>query len=422
MVRPVIIGSPLRPTSPHAADGSSAASAAAWRKRKRFFYSALMLMGAAAVLHSQEPPPIVSSKNKQGDIVLAVDDSPEPKSKSQSKSKQKPSSTSMSQPVGNFSKFGFYVMGDTPYSIWEESLLKAQIDNITKHHLDHALFTVHVGDIQKVARTNCEPTHYKKIQRLLRRNSLPTVLLPGDNDWYDCPSQLESFRVFQEHFNGMEDYWEDRWPKRTPHFRRWKEHPEYFVMQHEGILFVSIHLIHGDPANEPEGVFDTRVRRSIDWVNKNVEDYFTRYPSIRGVILLGHSLRSPWTRPFFEGIAGNFVNSTSRVDTPVLYLHGDGHKWSVDTKFAHQLNWKYYTDVQVDQGGMAHPCIVEIAPQVNGKTQPLTKEHDNQHLFGKGLFRIDRQRGRYTSDELAQHGAPSGVLKEVNDAAARRTR
>ena len=379
-----------------------------WWKQRRLWCTAILSFVALEATHRVLNDHRESSRDIQGNALLRVEVKHVATALATKDEEAKVDGTSKaSHPL-----FGFYMMGDTPYSDWEEVMLGAQIANITSNRPDHTVFTIHVGDIQKVTRSNCERAYYKKIQRTLRQNALPTLIIPGDNDWYDCESREDSWNLFQEHFSGMEKYWYDRLPQGVPRMkiRRWESHPEYFVMQHEGILFVSIHLIHANPKNEPEGVFDERVRRSIEWVNRNVQDYFERY-SIRGVILFGHSLRSPYTRPFFEGIVGSFINDTQKEDIPVLYLHGDGHDWRIDTKFSHQLHWKYYHDVQVDQGGLADPCLVEIAPQIDGKLVPLEKEHDNQFLFGKGLFRIDRQRGRYTGDILAQYGAPSSMVQ-----------
>ena len=65
--------------------------------------------------------------------------------------------------------------------------------------------------------------------------------------------------------------------------------------------------------------------------------------------------------------------------------------------------WKYFYDIQVDQGAFADPCIVLKWPnkQVNGKLIPLQQQqHESQLLLGKGLVRIDQQRGLYISDYL----------------------
>lgn len=60
-----------------------------------------------------------------------------------------------------------------------------------------------------------------------------------------------------------------------------------------------------------------------------------------------------------------------------------------------QQRWIGFTDIQVDQGGKADPLLVEVAPLQKGVMKPFKKESDMQHVFGDGLFRIDRQKGRY---------------------------
>jgi hypothetical protein len=142
-----------------------------------------------------------------------------------------------------------------------------------------------------------------------------------------------------------------------------------------------------------------------EWVARNVEHYFAKQ-EIRAVILLGHALRSPRTRPFFLTVADYFVNITHRADLPVVYLHGDGHDWDVDIKLSHQLHWRHFRDIQVDQGGIADPVIVEFAAQVDGKMKALKEENDLQLVLGKGLIRLDRQGGLYDNPkdvDLSNH-------------------
>ena len=53
-------------------------------------------------------------------------------------------------------------------------------------------------------------------------------------------------------------------------------------------------------------------------------------------------------------------------------------------------------DIQVDQGGLADPVIVDIAPQIKGKLKGF-KDTDNdlELVLGDGLIRLDRQNGLY---------------------------
>lgn len=52
-------------------------------------------------------------------------------------------------------------------------------------------------------------------------------------------------------------------------------------------------------------------------------------------------------------------------------------------------------DVQVDQGGLAPPVLVDIAPQIRGKLNGLKETSTMQLIVGRGLVRIDRQGGPY---------------------------
>jgi len=299
--------------------------------------------------------------------------------------------------TSSFNAFSFYVMGDTPYRDWQETRLQLQISEMKKYvkkNPDRNLsFTVHVGDTQKVSRTNCIEPGYINTASLLRKGPLPTLVVPGDNDWYCCPNRTESFRYFQENFGTLET----RWHKKDYEplgIVRSVDNPELFVFYKEGILIIGLHLINAPVEDEDIRLWDARMKVNKEWVARNIESYFQKR-EIRGVILLGHSLRSPRTRPFFLAVSKYFLNITHRENIPVLYQHGDGHKWDVDTKLSHQIHWKHFRDIQVDQGGLADPIIVDIAAQKGGKMKGLKPRNDLEVVFGSGLFRIDRQRGQY---------------------------
>jgi hypothetical protein len=293
-----------------------------------------------------------------------------------------------------FDKFGFYLMGDTPYADWEDQMLQHQILNLHKNQSSHILFAVHVGDIQKVQRTDCAEAHYKHIADVLKDGPLPTFVIPGDNDWFDCHDRKTSFSLFRQYLTHLDQDWHHTFP-----IVRDVHNPELLALEHDGILFLSIHLINTRINDEPEINFQIRMTNNQVWVRQQLDHYFSS-TYIRGVVILGHSLRSPRTRPFFEFLADSFLKNPERLKVPVVYLHGDGHNWDVDQKLSHQLGWKYFYDVQIDQGAYADPCIVEFAKQVKGRLIPMRQEHDNQLLLGRGLIRIDRQRGRYSKEYL----------------------
>lgn len=273
----------------------------------------------------------------------------------------------------------------------------AQLRDYIKERPYHNItFGVHLGDTQKVSNYLCQESAYERISTLIGRGPRPTLVVPGNNDWYDCPRRSEAFDLFLKYFGPsfVSTHWH------AEHYdplqiQRSKDHPELFVLYVEGILFIGVHLLNVESGQESTSTWDERMLFNREWIAKCVEEYFPRY-EIRGTVVLGHSPRSSRTRPFFLTMKDYFANVTSREKIPVLYLHGDGLSWQVDRNFAGEWKWKYFYDVQLDQSGLADPVWLDVAPQIDGNLQPLEEENEMQTVFGKGLFRIDRRGGLYT--------------------------
>lgn len=295
--------------------------------------------------------------------------------------------------------FFFHLLHEsaTPFRDWQEKRLELQISEMKKYVNNHPernlSFTVHVGDIQKVGRTQCAEFSYRRIANLLHDGPLPTLVVPGDNDWYDCPNRTESFDLFVRYFAAFETRWHINNDESFA-IKRSSKNRELFAFYKEGIVFIGVHLINAPIGVEDINSWNARMNINKKWVARTIQAYFMEY-EIRGVIIIGHALRSPRTRPFFLSVANNFVNITHRQNLPVVYLHGDGHDWDVDTKLSHQLHWKPFRDIQCDQGGLADPLIIDVAPSVQGKLNGFKQRNDLELVIGKGLIRIDRQRGLY---------------------------
>jgi hypothetical protein len=267
-------------------------------------------------------------------------------------------------------------------------------DYAKKYPERNLTFGVHLGDTQKVSNSLCAEKSYEQSAYLIAKGPRPTLVVPGNNDWFDCPRRPESFKLFQKYFgpsfmtNWHKEHYEPLGIERS------KKHPELFAFYFEGILFVGVHLINARPEEEPIKSWDERMKLNKEWVAENVEKYF-KNDEIRGVIIMGHAGRTSRTKPFFSSIANYFVNITSREELPVMYLHGDGLTWNVDQSFSEEIGWKYFADIQIHQSGVADPVIIAVAPQRKGTLQALVEEGDMQTTFGKGIFRIDRRQGVY---------------------------
>ena len=264
-------------------------------------------------------------------------------------------------------------------------MLLSQLADMTAYTHSNAMFMVHVGDLQRPNLTLCVETAYLMASQYLRNAPLPTFVLAGDNDWADCPDPNQALGYYHKYF----DYFERQWTNATTTVPRMpveynETYPEMWRFTYNKVLFISIQLI-DSKAILGTDEWNKRMAANIQWVFTALgTDMFS------AVVIFGQASVGYETREFFEGILPAFLGE--RYWTPVLYLHGDGHKWDLATKIQTQLGWTSFIDVQVDQGAFADPIIVEFSVD---PANPLLQEHDLQYVFADGLIRIDRQRGRY---------------------------
>jgi len=270
------------------------------------------------------------------------------------------------------------------------------------HKAALAIFSVHVGDFQLPDRSLCAESFYEQFSNYLLSGPVPTLVLAGDNDWIECPSQQDGINKFLRFFTGFteadgggfEKEWKLENPLPFPVTRDYANNrPELFYFEYQNILFFSINILQ---------VSHYRDNRNTDWIKEHMERAFTELEAtndssrIRAVVIFGHGNRSPNNRPFFENTAfDTFLTKPYRRDIPVIYMHGDGHVWNIDRKLSQQIGWTNQWDITVDRGGKAPPVLVEIAPVINGALVPFAQENEFQLIISDGLIRLDRQGGRY---------------------------
>jgi hypothetical protein len=88
----------------------------------------------------------------------------------------------------------FGVMGDVPYNEGEVRRLDALIEDINRERLD---FVIHVGDIGGNA---CDDASLEARKRQFGRIRHPFILIPGDNEWVDCPNPLARLAAWRKYF------------------------------------------------------------------------------------------------------------------------------------------------------------------------------------------------------------------------------
>jgi hypothetical protein len=231
----------------------------------------------------------------------------------------------------------FYAMGDVPYAPAENELLPQQIARIP---ID-AEFVVHVGDIKSGA-TPCDEAVYNKVFGMLSQSAAPVFIVPGDNEWNDCTNPAQAWKYWRKYFTRFDR----RWQHRFALFRQ-LEREENFSFVRGGVLFIGLNIVGGrvHDANE----WKQRHAENLEWTRRNLRKFGD---AVGSVVIFGHAKPNQNHRDFFDP----FSKDAQKFAKPILYLHGDGHRWIHDKPFAA----KNILRVQVDQGGIAPPLQVSI--------------------------------------------------------------
>lgn len=235
-------------------------------------------------------------------------------------------------------RISFAAMGDVPYRPEERVKLAADLLRLP----NDLAFVVHVGDI-KPGTPFCREGEYADIARILRGSKVPVFILPGDNEWNDCSRPERAWSFWMTHFHRFES----RWPAFSE-VERQPEVPANFAFVRSGVLFIGIHLVGG------------RVHDPVEWRDRHAKDLAwiqTRLERLKNetsaAVVFGHGQPADSSGDFFP----EFSRMAGVYGHPVLYLHGDGHRWVHDRPFPAENVERF----QVDMGGVAAPVIVRVA-------------------------------------------------------------
>ena len=233
----------------------------------------------------------------------------------------------------------FYAMGDVPYTPEEDIQLPGQIAQLPSN----AGFVVHLGDIKGGA-APCHEEIYFKVARMLSKATSPVFIIPGDNEWNDCvdPDPIQAWKYWEKHFMRFEQ----RWRHNIPVFRQLQRQENFSFVRNE-ILFIGINIVGGRVHDTAE--WKQRHIECLEWIDSNLKQFGQQAGS---VIIFGHANPAATHQDFFMPL-----NEVARqFGKPILYLHGDGHRWLHDRPFMA----KNILRVQVDQGGQAPPLKVTV--------------------------------------------------------------
>jgi hypothetical protein len=237
--------------------------------------------------------------------------------------------------------FSFAVFGDTPYNAFEAAAVARLL-----HETDRAgmAFVVHVGDL-KAAAEPCSDRLFRERRELLDASPRPLVYVPGDNEWTDCHrasaggyhprERLDALRAL--FFRDDESLGRHRLrlvrQSDDPRFRAYRENARWIA---SNVVFATFNVPGSNNNLGRNALMDAehaeRMTACFAWLAQAIE--LAREPAIRGLVLLAHGdprfHRPSDSTDGYTGWRYALRAHASTLDKPVLYIHGDGHRYRVD--------------------------------------------------------------------------------------------
>ena len=237
----------------------------------------------------------------------------------------------------------FALMGDTPYTALEEIAFDGMMAGIDAAPL---AFVVHVGDF-KTGGSPCTDELFRQRFSLFNASVHPFVLLFGDNEWTDCHRPSTGGYDPAERLQRLRDIFtvgDKSLGKRTMALERqsadarWAKFRENVRWTYGGVVFVGLNVPGSNNnfgrAGASNAEWAERNEANIAWVRAGFREAARR--GAPGVVL---ALQAD---PFFElprGARGRsgFESFMSAVEAetivygkPVVFVHGDTHRFRVD--------------------------------------------------------------------------------------------
>ena len=243
--------------------------------------------------------------------------------------------------------FHFYVVSDTPHNPADATKLSRELQNL-QH--DDGDFLIHLGDVHAAATSMCTYSSYQDAADLLKESPIPTLVLPGDNDWNNCPRPTSAFAYWSENLNRFEENYKNEEHEDMPSVTRQIGRDENFAFLHKGVLFLGLNLVDGKVQSERE--WTIRHQENVQWVEEQINLYQRK--EYRAVVLMGHAGATSKVGDFFWPVIDDF----KILNKPVLYVHasnGDGI-----LKYRPFDELEDFTALRLEKGSLSSPFQITV--------------------------------------------------------------
>jgi hypothetical protein len=229
----------------------------------------------------------------------------------------------------------FSATGDVPYGTSEISIFQQQITNHNKY--SPAKFFVHVGDILSGSES-CAEARYALVSSELKRLAVPAYIVPGDNETTDCSNPTQGKNWWLQYFTNFELNFCS-----APYTEHQSGRGQNFAFTMDGVLFVGIDLVGSS------GTSSSDQQKNADWVE---QQFTAKVSQVRAAVVFSQAGPDAKRATFFN----RFEPAAATFGKPVLFLHGDGHKWVQDNPWPLSNTMR----IQVAAGGSEDPVQVTV--------------------------------------------------------------
>jgi len=277
----------------------------------------------------------------------------------------------------------FSAMGCGPYTPSDKPAVAFYVQQENRERTSE--FMVHLGDVFKmplvkkpadsVASAEQKPSQpdlpgpdqtpteaeYRWTADLLSNsNTIPTWIVPGDNEWNDLEDPVQGGKWWQKYYARFEERFQPAWKT-----ERQPERPENFMFVRKGVVFIGLNLVGGrihDPAE-----WAVRLPDDAAWI----KEVLTR-PSmseVRAAVILCQAnpfvIKPGEPKDKFKSFLVPFRQAAADWKKPLLFLHADGHVWIDDQPWPE----KNIRRVQVDKWDTKFPTLqITVADAGDAKT------------------------------------------------------
>jgi len=251
------------------------------------------------------------------------------------------------QPPGPDGSFRFAVFGDGPYYAHENGRARRVIDALNARPLE---FVIHVGDIMW---QRCTDDAYRERRELIETIRHPVIYTPGDNEWLDCvdiawsaEDPLDRLGNLREVFFSPADSSLGKTPIAVETQSVDPERAEFVEnarWSHGGVVFVTIHVVGSANGRRPfrgrtsrhDEEVTRRTQAAVDWLHASFGTAIAADAAAVVVALHANPTYAPNEAEHvpYAPIEEALVELAREFAKPILVIHGDEHRYTVDRPF-----------------------------------------------------------------------------------------